>query len=88
MSVLKVEIKENRERKFQGHDPAWIKAQRPKTPSSLVLLEHEIKIAVARDVIGGRQGPGPKRTELCLVKEFGMFGIVPTVLEKHCLKVE
>jgi len=44
-------------------------------------LEHEIKIAMVRDVIGGRQGPGPKRTKLCLVEEFGMFGIVPTGLE-------
>lgn len=47
-----------------------------------------MKIAVARDVIGGRQGPGPKRTKLCLVEEFGMFGIVPASLGKHFIKVE
>lgn len=49
MSILRVERKGNREREFQGVGLAWTKAKGPKTPSHLVLLEHEIGIGVAGD---------------------------------------
>lgn len=47
-----------------------------------------MEMRVAGNVIGGKQQLGPKRNGLCLVKEFGLFDIVPEVLGKNCFKVE
>lgn len=52
------------ERKFQRDGLTCTKAQGPKTPSHVVLLEYEMEIGVEADFIGGKEGTNAKRARL------------------------
>lgn len=52
------------ERKFQRDGLTCTKAQGPKIPSHVVLLEHEMEVGVEADFTGGREGTNAKRARL------------------------
>lgn len=63
-SMLKVDRRGIMERKFQRDGLTCTKAQGPKIPSHVVLLEHEMEVGVEADFTGGREGTNAKRARL------------------------